>query len=156
MKIMHKIFVITLAGILMLASPVIAEGITRFVVSATGTQEVTGPEDWKGSASATLTLNTEKEEVCFEIQAKDIASATLAHIHSGAAGEAGPVVISLTAPAEGSSKGCAPASRTVIQQISQTPENFYLNIHNAEFPKGAVRGQLMKNQPAKESSGYSY
>jgi CHRD domain len=157
---MNKISLITLAGILMLASPVIAEGITTFAVSATGTQEVPGPGDQKGSAAATFTLNAEKEEVCFEIQAKDIASATLAHIHAGATGVAGPVVISLTAPAEGSSKGCAPASRAVIQQISQNPENFYLNIHNAEFPKGAVRGQLMKNQPAKEESagysGYSY
>jgi CHRD domain len=153
---MHKISLITVAGLLMLMSPVIAEGVNTFAVSATGSQEVPGPGDSDGSASANLTLNPEKEEVCFEIQVKDIASATLAHIHAGAAGTAGPVVISLTAPTEGFSKGCAHASRELIQQISQNPGNFYLNIHNAEFKTGAVRGQLGKNQPAQESAAYSY
>ena len=153
---MHKISLITLAGLLMLASPVIAEGLTTFAVSATGSQEVPGPGDSDGSVAANLTINSEKEEVCFEIQAKDIASATLAHIHAGAAGTAGPIVISLTAPTEGFSKGCSHASRELIQQISQNPGNFYLNIHNAEFKTGAVRGQLGKNQPAQESAGYSY
>jgi hypothetical protein len=153
---MRKIYLITLAGLLMLSSPVIAEDLTTFAVSATGSQEVPGPGDSNGSASANLTLNAEKEEVCFEIQAKDIASATLAHIHSGAAGMSGPVVISLTAPTEGLSKGCARASREIIQQISQNPGNFYLNIHNAAFKTGAVRGQLVKNQPTPESATYSY
>ncbi|MGA7953565.1 MAG: CHRD domain-containing protein [Gloeobacterales cyanobacterium] len=145
---MNRISVITMAGILILASPVLAEGMTKFTASATGTQEVPRPGDQKGSASATFTLNPEKEEVCYEIQAKDITSVTMAHIHSGAAGVAGPVVINLTAPAEGSSKGCAPVSPRLIQQISQNPENFYFNVHTTEFPKGAVRGQLMKSEMA--------
>ncbi len=128
MKTMHKISLITIAGLLMLASPVIAGSFTTFAVSATAGKEVSGPGHSNGSASANLTLNPEREEVCFEIQAKGIASATLAHIHAGAAGMSGPVVISLTAPTEGFSKGCARASRELIQQISQNPENFYLNI----------------------------
>ncbi len=142
MKIINRISVITMAGILMLASPVIAKGITKFAASATGAQEVPGPGEQKGSASATFTLNPKKGEVCYEIQDKDITSVTMAHIHSGATGVDGPVVIKLTAPAKGSSKGCAPAGPKLIQQINQNPENFYFNLHTTEFPKGAVRGQL--------------
>ena len=148
MKVMNKISVITMAGILMLASPILAEGMTKFASSATGTQEVPGPGDQKGSAAATFSLNPGKEEVCYEIQAKDITSATMAHIHSGAVGVAGPVVIKLTPPVKGASKGCTAASPKLIQQISQNPENFYFNLHTTEFPKGAVRGQLMKSEMA--------
>jgi hypothetical protein len=28
--------------------------------------------------------------------------------------------------------------------IIKNPGNYYVNVHNAEFPKGAIRGQLVK------------
>jgi hypothetical protein len=31
-----------------------------------------------------------------------------------------------------------------MKRIRQNPENFYVNVHNADFPDGAVRGQLSK------------
>jgi hypothetical protein len=48
------------------------------------------------------------------------------------------------APATGSSKNCVAAEAAVIKRITQNPANFYVNVHNAEFPNGAVRAQLSK------------
>jgi hypothetical protein len=85
--------------------------------------------------------------VCFELTVSDIVlPATAAHIHVGTATEAGDVVVPLDpAPdANGSSSGCVSAEPDLINAIIQNPEGYYVNVHNEEFPDGAVRGQLSK------------
>ena len=55
------------------------------------------------------------------------------------------MVVPLTTPdAAGKSKACAKADAAVVKDILQTPAGYYVNVHNAEFPAGAVRGQLSK------------
>ena len=104
-----------------------------------------GPGDTDGSGTVKLTLNQGKGEVCFEITVSNIAAATVAHIHEAATGKAGPPVVTLSPPPTGgSSKGCVTANQDLIKKIRQNPENFYVNVHNADFPDGAVRGQLSK------------
>src|SRR5687768_14976098 len=97
-------------GLLVPASTVLADhpggGGRSFATSLTGADEVPGPGDPDGSGSAQITLNQGQGEVCFELEVADIAPATAAHIHVGAADVAGPVVVGLTAPADGSSSGC--------------------------------------------------
>src|SRR5215207_7632769 len=116
------------------------QGGRRLTATLTGAAEVPGPGDADGGGSAVITLNQGQNEVCFELTVTNIAAATLAHIHSGAAGVAGPVVVTLTPPAEGSSKGCVAAGADPIKEIRQNPANYYVNVHNADFPDGAVRG----------------
>jgi hypothetical protein len=50
----------------------------------------------------------------------------------------------LTPPTTGSSEACVSAAQELVQAIIQNPENYYVNVHNAPFPGGAVRGQLSK------------
>ncbi len=70
------------------------------------------------------------------------ANATVAHIHTGRAGGAGPVLIPLsTAPAL-HHQGCTHASAATITAIERGPGGYYVNIHSARYPAGAVRGQL--------------
>ncbi len=55
------------------------------------------------------------------------------------------MVVPLTAPDEsGFSSGCAEVSREVALDILKNPEDYYVNVHNAEYPAGARRGQLSK------------
>ena len=117
----------------------------RFTISLSGAAEVPGPGDTDGTGTAEIRLNQGQNQVCFELTVSSIATATAAHIHEGAVDAAGPVVVTLTTPAaNGKSKGCVDATADLIKRIRQTPENFYVNVHNADFPDGAVRGQLAK------------
>ena len=117
---------------------------TRLTTTMSGAQEVPGPGDPDGSGTAVVRLTKGQSEVCVTLTVTGIAPATAAHIHVGQAGVAGPVVVPLFPPSGGSSSGCLTADRALIKDITQNPENYYVNVHNAEYPAGAVRGQLSK------------
>ena len=110
----------------------------------TGAAEVPGPGDPDGKGNAEIVLRMETLEVCWNIKVKDITlPATAAHIHVGAAGVAGPVVVPLSAPdAKGKAKGCAVVSETLFMNLMMNSELYYVNVHNANYPAGALRGQL--------------
>jgi hypothetical protein len=114
-----------------------------FTTSLLGSNEVPGPGDEDGSGVARLTLNPGQEEVCFEITVSDVETITAAHIHRGASDVAGPVVVNFDVPNNGLI-GCVNANRALIKEILQNPSAFYVNVHNAPFPAGALRGQLTK------------
>jgi hypothetical protein len=113
-------------------------------VSMTGAAEVPGPGDADGSGTASFRINPGQAQVCYELSVSGIEPATAAHIHRGAADAAGPVVVPLNAPTNGTSKGCAEVDRALAKELIQTPAAFYVNVHNAPHPAGAVRGQLGK------------
>ena len=125
-----------------LAAPALAA--TRLTTTMTGAAEVPGPGDPDGSGTAVLRLNRGRGEICYELTVSGIVPATAAHIHVAPAGVAGPVVVPLVPPTSGSSSACATVDRELIKAIAQNPENYYVNVHNAEYPAGAVRGQLLK------------
>lgn len=129
-----------LVGTLAFAVPALAAA--RFSVEMTGAQEVPGPGDPDGSGRAVIRLNRGKGEICYSLTVTGIAPALAAHIHVGPAGVAGPVVVSLVPPNSGSSSACGTVNRDLIVAIAQDPANYYVNVHNQDFPAGAVRGQL--------------
>ena len=110
-----------------------------------GGNEVPGPGDPDGSGSARITLNHGQGTICFALTVEDIGTATAAHIHEAGVDASGPVRVTLAPlPTEGSSSGCITVDRALIKEIIQDPEDYYVNVHNAEFPAGALRGQLGK------------
>ena len=80
----------------------------NIVVTMTGIQEVPGPGDPDGSGTVEIRVEPAGGQVCWNLYARGIDAATAAHIHRGAAGIAGPPVLTLTTPdAAGRSQGCA-------------------------------------------------
>ena len=133
------------AGVSVVISAQDPQQVGRPLTTAlTGAAEVPGPGDADGTGTASITLNHGQGEVCYELTVDKIAAANAAHIHIGAVDKAGPPVLNLTPPTNGTSKGCAPLDKEKIKDIVQNPANYYVNVHNAEFPDGAVRGQLGK------------
>jgi len=99
-----------------------------------------GDSDGKGFVM--IRLNVGQSRVCWQLEWSDIATPFAAHIHVAPAGVAGPIVVPLSISATGSSSGCGTADPELIQAIIDIPENYYVNVHNAGFPGGAIRGQL--------------
>jgi hypothetical protein len=120
----------------------LAGGGAPRVTTLSGAEEVP-PADPDGTGFASITLNVGQSSVCWELSVSNIAPAFAAHIHAAPAGVNGPIVVPLSPPTSGSSSGCTEnVDPALIQAIIDSPERYYVNVHNAEFPGGAVRGQL--------------
>ena len=109
------------------------------VTTLSGAEEVPA-RDPDGSGFASITLNVGQGMVCWEIWYDNIGTPFAAHIHKAPAGVNGGVVVPLFIPSING--GCTSANPELIQDIIDFPENYYVNVHNAEYPGGAIRGQL--------------
>jgi hypothetical protein len=128
-------------------------------VSMTGIQEVPGPGDPDGNGTVEVRVSPRTGEVCWNLYARQIEPATAAHIHRGAAGTAGPPVVTLTTPdANGRSQGCQIVELGLAREIGMRGYDFYVNIHTPTHPTGAIRGQLrgegtIRERPARQRDG---
>jgi hypothetical protein len=90
---------------------------------------------------AEIRLNAATGKVCWQFTIARIdGRPTAAHIHKGAPGVSGPVVVPLGTTFK--RQGCASAAKSKIRAIASRPGAFYVNVHNAKHPAGAMRGQL--------------
>lgn len=106
-----------------------------------GRQEVPGPGDPNGHGKTTLRVH--HDNVCVEMQVHNIARATAAHIHKAPIGAAGPVVVTLPAPGvHGYANDCVMVNSDRARDIRNSPSHYYINVHNNDYPDGAIRGQL--------------
>ncbi len=115
--------------------------VTVLQTDLSGAEEAPGPGDPDGSGSATI-IAIPPDTVCYVLTAENIAPATAAHIHQAPPGEPGPVVVPLAPPTYGASGGCTQAEPEVVSGLQENPGDYYVNVHNAEYPNGAIRGQL--------------
>ena len=134
---------LVLAVLLIAAIPVWATPRANLEASLTGQKEVPGPGDPNGRGEADVTVY--KEKVCYELEVERIKPATAAHIHRGAPGVAGDIVVELKAPTDGSSEGCKAISKQLSKNLMEHPWRYYVNVHNDPYPDGAIRGQLHRD-----------
>ena len=114
----------------------------RFTTTLTGAAEVPGPGDPDGSGKAILELSPAQNHFCVKLHVENIAPATMAHVHIGVAGQAGDPVVVLDPPTQGISSTCKNIPEDLTKALLKSPANYYVNVHTADFPKGALRGQL--------------
>jgi CHRD domain len=143
-------------------TPKPAKGPWTFLTATlTGAQEVpvaNGPavppgappavNDPDGQAVALVAVKGDR--VTFALRWKGIGAPTLGHIHAGKAGVNGEVKVPLFGTAMPASVTSAAGQVSVTdpalaQEIRTNPSGFYVNLHTAEFPGGALRGQLKQN-----------
>jgi CHRD domain len=107
-------------------------------------EETTPPAsaDLGAAGVVDLTIDAATGDVCVQSTLSGLSGAiTMAHIHSGAAGVAGPVFVTLTNTAT-TVAGCVSATPAQAQAMLSAPNAFYFNVHTAASPGGAMRGQL--------------
>lgn len=128
-----------------LAAPVSANHFTTFSTSLSGAEEAPGPGDPNGKGWITLDVFA-TGTICYEAKVQGIKGADAAHIHEAAAGTAGPVVVNLRfdlASRTGNKlEYCVSTTPALAAEIVANPTDYYVNVHNDEYPAGAIRGQL--------------
>ena len=124
-------------------------GRNEVATDATSSRNV-GDPDGRGEAYV-FGVDGDPTTLCYVLTVDKIAPATAAHIHEGAPGTNGPVVASLGAPGDGNAADCLTEGEAgkfptgeagIVQDILANPGDYYVNVHTAEFPGGAIRGQL--------------
>lgn len=112
-------------------------------IELTGGNEIPGPGDEDASGQAHVYLEADGT-ICYDFIGIDGLDTppTAAHIHEGDESTAGPPVLTLETPTEGSLDACAEDEAELSARIAENPAGFYINVHNEEFPEGAIRGQL--------------
>jgi len=137
-----------------LAEPV-ADGGRKFTTPMSGAEECNssgtcGVGDPDGSATGSITVNVGQDRVCWEFtNVTNVAPVNRGHIHKAPAGSNGGIVVdffNVAAGTQGPLTGCTTTllGRELLLDIIRDPSAYYLNLHNADFPAGAVRGQLEK------------
>jgi hypothetical protein len=137
-----RIVALTIAALA--AGPVAAQEVS-LSAHLMGMAERPAAGDPDGMGHATVKVDLAKSQVCYTLMIEGIAPATMAHIHKAPADAAGPVAVPLAKPdAAGKAAGCATVAPDVAKDIAANPAGYYVNVHNAEFGAGAIRGQLSK------------
>ena len=140
---MRTMLAVVVASVTLPGLALAAEQAMSPVVSAKlkGSAEV--PKgDPNGTGLVILHLNAKKATACWDFKGvARIGKPTAAHIHKGRKGVAGPVVVPLGATYK--AKGCQKSTKALIGAIETNPNRYYVNVHNARYPAGAIRGQLV-------------
>lgn len=114
---------------------------------------IVGDPDGRGVAHV-FGIDGDPTTLCYVLLVEKIAPAAAAHIHSGERGVNGPIVVNLAAPTDGNAADCLTEGEILpsgaaafptgltVDEILDNPELYYVNVHNADYPGGAIRGQL--------------
>ncbi len=150
------------AGALMLTPKLLKAGHTNPVLKAelTGQAEVgnrpgiAGDPNGRGEAYV-FGIDGDLDTLCYVVLVDKVqlvpVPRMMAHIHEGMVGVNGPIVANLAGPEDGNAADCLtegeagkfPTNEDGIEQrFLNNPTGFYVNVHNPEYPGGAVRGQL--------------
>jgi len=139
----------------------VSGGPIMYAAELRGSNET--PANQSGAfGSALVTIDPANSTITFDENQSGVGSPTVSHIHRGAAGIGGPVIINFvtgTSPfvfqgtrASGSgaistfqSSSFTPADLTGLSNPS-TASGFYVNYHSSAFPGGEIRGQLFPAQ----------
>jgi len=139
--------VLASGALLLTAGPAFASH--ELTATLSGSNEVpAGDATLTGKATVTADPSG---KVCVTVTS-NVTGAVAMHIHKGASGANGPVVVPLDPSKINKGQNCVTAKADVAKAIDSSPSGYYVNIHTPKAPGGAVRGQLAA---ASSSSGSS-
>jgi hypothetical protein len=111
-------------------------------VTLSGASEVP-PVTTTATGTGTITIDADRS-VKGSVTVKDM-TATASHIHEGAAGTNGPVIVPFTKTGDNTFAPAADAKLTEAQYTAYKAGNLYVNVHSAKNAGGEVRAQLKGN-----------
>lgn len=120
-------------------SPALAASV-KLGATLSGANEP-GGGDADGTGAFSAEVDADSGDLCYTLTASKIGAPTAAHIHTGAAGANGAPVVTIDVTGA-SGDECVAVEPDVLKPIVANPAGYYVNVHDAQFPAGAIRGQL--------------
>ena len=117
------------------------EGGHEFGARLSGADELSGG-DPDGTGVASISVADTGDRICTTLEVRDIGEVTAAHIHRGSSRTNGAPLVALDLPDGDWLDDCVAIDRRLLNEIRANPAGFYVNVHTAEFPDGAIRGQI--------------
>jgi hypothetical protein len=120
-----------------------------YTIQLTQAAEVPAPKPTTASGAAVIVVYADRIE--YELSAQSIIGVTMAHIHNGAPGVAGPIVVTLfNQPNSPVSPNGVFASGTLTDGTVNLASlktllasgSAYVNVHTSANPAGEIRGQV--------------
>ena len=141
----NLVVALSAVGVLAVALTAVSLGGGKTVVwsaKLTATQEIPKQvvKNPAGNGTFTGTFVTATKVKYKLTFAKLTGAATAAHIHLGAIGKAGNVVIPICAPCKSPVSGTITVTPALVKDF--TKGLLYVNVHTAKNPNGEIRGQL--------------
>lgn len=138
-------------GVLLFSSGAAFAATENFTANLSGSNEVPAG-DAGATGKATVTVDASSGEVCAKVTSS-VTDAAAMHIHKGASGANGAVVVTLDVKSINGDSICAKGTAAVAGDITADPAGYYVNIHTPAAPGGAVRGQLASATPSGVNAG---
>jgi hypothetical protein len=115
----------------------------RFTATLNG-DNVAGGGDRDGWGRLRARVDDTLNSLCIDLEVRSIDRVTSARIFRGRDGEEGEPVANLDRPGgDNDSEDCDNIGDTLADEIQSNPAAFYVLVTTAEFPNGALRGQLI-------------
>jgi hypothetical protein len=133
--------------IALLAVAVVALSAVAIATAGSRTQVMLGAkldamqDNAKSKGTGTFTATVTGKKLSWKLTFTHLTgAATAAHIHLGAKGKAGNVLVALCGPCKAGQSGTVPMSAAVLKDVKKGVT--YVNVHTAKNPNGEIRGQV--------------
>lgn len=149
-----------------------SESMRTFAASLSGDEEVPAegepPVETTATGDAEFELSADGTEISYSVNVADLENIEMAHIHLGARGENGPVIVWLYPDSpppeliEGATDGNLASGTITADSLVDELEggtiedlvnemvagNTYVNVHTEQYPAGEIRGQIVAGEDA--------
>lgn len=138
-------------------TPTPAPGTSQWKATVTGASEVPATSS-TATGEFTATLDETNKTFSWVLNVPNITNATMAHLHQGAAGTNGPVVLPLFTPPLSQTSANSINTSSVSREFNLSGPlmnnwdafvtavkagNIYVNVHTTANPGGEIRGQVV-------------
>jgi hypothetical protein len=145
---MSKRMAVLLGGLVAVVGVVAAVALAKpsmspmsFKANLDTRQEVPKESGAKITAGGSFSASVTGTKMTWKLTFKNLTGpATAAHVHSGAKGKAGPVIVALCGPCKSPASGTAHITAAVSKMLQSG--NTYVNVHTGKNPNGEIRGEV--------------
>lgn len=150
MKILRSFCKAAVVVAVAVAGSTSAQAQTSFISFLNGAQETPAPVATPAFGNGTVLLNAAQSQITINLTFQGLlAPVTVAHIHNGALGVGGPVILDIRSLIDFSSRDFT-SGAIFSKVLDVTPAqasvllagNGYFNIHTSRNPGGEIRGQI--------------